>query len=68
MEWINVKESLPKYEQTVLILNDEDVTFGIRTHTNVNGENWRITDMRVAVLDSHIKVEYWMPLPEKPNL
>ena len=61
MEWIGVKNGLPKEFKSVLIFNGVSIYIG---HLEIN------SDGNIFYIDGddyYIKVTHWMPLPEPPK-
>jgi hypothetical protein len=72
MDWINVKDKLPRYNQDVIVFIStwrlywcdlKNIAVGCRLSTNSNGEQWYIKGYN----EGKSKVTHWMPLPEPPK-
>jgi len=67
IEWVSVKERLPKDESAVLVTDGTavDVTFCQLTYCgdDPNEKSWFI---RVS-MQGFVEVTHWMPLPALPN-
>ena len=65
MEWISVKDSLPDYNERVLLVGKHNIIYiGWREHSNWKGKE-HFSIGRGCGLSS---VTHWMPLPEYPSL
>lgn len=60
MNWISVKERMPKDEEKVLIFADGEI------HLMTYNANWQdFTGIEDCFEES--KIKHWMPLPEPPK-
>lgn len=65
MEWISVKDKLPKENQTVKIkLKETEAMATYQSKFPVLGCNWVIEDIDDIFLP--VKITHWMPLTEPP--
>lgn len=73
--WISVKDRLPEYDKTVLVVNEDGY---MHTAVRIKGsiariDEWQIkygvyfTDNDVWEEDEHGKITHWRPLPEPPK-
>lgn len=65
MEWISVKEQLPKIKKLVLVYSEGQVYMGYR-HSQEVDEFW--TEKSFCCQGSIYEPTHWMPLPEKPKI
>lgn len=65
MQWISVKNRLPKYSQYVIVNSSETIPIFMarRISTNVNGEEWMVFGSCRRIYS----ITHWMPLPEPPK-
>jgi hypothetical protein len=71
MDWISVKDHLPKYGQTVLFMSGKDeVSVGVRFSFEKDTDIWA-TNCSIYFSDSieqeWATCKYWMPLPKTPE-
>lgn len=76
MEWINVKDKLPKIGERVLLLEEQNtdyyITIGCYQETNIhtlmtNGKKEKMFVDEQDEQPSIINATFWQPLPKAPN-
>lgn len=72
MEWISVKDRLPKYKEDVLLSFErifsvlkQDIKIGYRYKTDDTGESYKIFEEHSYSVRTD--VTHWMPLPKNPQ-
>jgi hypothetical protein len=64
-EWVNVKDSLPKERERVLVSGGDGVLWAYHEH---NGVVWQCCHQGIYAEDEIVYgVTHWMPLPEAPK-
>lgn len=65
MEWISVKDKMPKSCQWVLVVYKSSIWQCLKIEiAYFRCKNWYTTEARYSELEG---VTHWMPLPEPPN-
>ena len=74
MEWISVKDRLPEKSGEVVIMTLSIITGKVLTITNVAySAKWKAfnaydEDSKDFVQKTEIHADYWMPMPEPPEV
>lgn len=66
-EWISLKNRLPDYNDPVFLTRDKCVFVGIRSHTDIEGENYSVFKHPKQPEKGESKMTHWMPM-KKPEL